>query len=72
MISVEATKHMLDMALADVRPYYTPEQTVIIMGNNAYVDAQKGGVIVDGKYGDVAVELSGEVHPDMVYVASKE
>lgn len=63
---------MINEAIADMLNWYPEDRLTIHMSRTAYAEVNKAGLLVDGKYNGLVVEIFDELEPDMVYVAGKE
>lgn len=72
MIDTKLTHLMISMAIADMLNWFPEDRLSIHMSSAAYAEVNKAGLLVDGKYNGLVVEIFDELEPDMVYVASKE
>ncbi len=63
---------MINASIADMLNWYPEDRLTIHMSRAAYAEVNKAGLLVDGKYNGLVVEIFDELEPDMVYVAGKE
>lgn len=71
-IDTKLTRLMINEAIADMLNWYPEDRLAIHMSRAAYAEVNKAGLLVDGKYNGLVVEIFDELEPDMVYVAGKE
>lgn len=71
-IDTKLTRHMINEAIADMLNWYPEDRLTIHMSSAAYAEVNKAGLLVDGKYNGLVVEIFDELEPNMVYVAGKE
>lgn len=71
-IDTKLTRLMINEAIADMLNWYPEDRLTIHMSRAAYAEVNKAGLLVDGKYNGLVVEIFDELEPDMVYVAGKE